>query len=278
MTSSWRSRRSASLVLSVGAAALVISAMPGCKRKHIPAASVEELGYPRCPPSGAEPKPPELLASGDLRSGSNDVRSTIVERFRIERRDCHVVATVRQEWPHQIADVEAVFDREGMPLRVWRRWTNPLSKRPDGNADLKRFDFRTPTISAKHRADTGVIDFEHIHGPRPKALIGSGHGLLTMWIQRAKLEVGHKVREPAFDFRGVEVAKDVTLMRHADKDEPTLGRAVRVYTIYGREGVFTDENNVVIGDVAGLVPFDKSPLPMPRPMPSFEPPDPAGTP
>lgn len=276
MTSSWRSKLSAALL--IGAASALLLATPGCKRKHVPAASVEELGYPRCPPTGGEPKPTELVASGDLRSGANDVRSTIVERFRIERRDCHLVATVRQEWPHQIADVEAIFDPDGLPIRVWRRWTNPLSKRPDGNADLKRFDFRTPIISAKHRADTGVIDFEHIHGPRPKALIGSGHGLLTLWIQRAKLEVGQKVREPAFDFRGVEVAKEVTLMRHPDKDEPTLGRKARVYTIYGREGVFTDEQNVVIGDVAGLVPFDKSPLPMPRPMPSFEPADPVGTP
>jgi hypothetical protein len=219
-----------------------------------------------------------LLAKGDMRSGSNDTRSTVVEHFRIEQRDCLTVATIRQEWPHQIADVEAIFDAQGLPLRVWRRWTNPLSKRPDGNADLKRFDFRTPVISAKHRADTGIVDFEHIHGPRPKALIGSGHGLLTLWIQRAKLEVGQKLREPAFDFRGVEVSKDVTLFRHPDKDEPTLGRKVRVYTIYGREGVFTDENNVVIGDVAGMVPFDQSPMPMPRPMPSFEPADPVGTP
>jgi hypothetical protein len=263
----------------LASALLVLGTASGCKRKHIPQASVEELGYPTCPAgSSSAQSAPVLLAKGDMRSGSNDTRSTVVEHFRIEQRDCLTVATIRQEWPHQIADVEAIFDAQGLPLRVWRRWTNPLSKRPDGNADLKRFDFRTPVISAKHRADTGIVDFEHIHGPRPKALIGSGHGLLTLWIQRAKLEVGQKLREPAFDFRGVEVSKDVTLFRHPDKDEPTLGRKVRVYTIYGREGVFTDENNVVIGDVAGMVPFDQSPMPMPRPMPSFEPADPVGTP
>lgn len=265
----------------------------GCKRKHIPADTIEELGYPTCPATsasaapvgsnaaGASPLPTAastLIAEGDLRSGKNDTRGMVVEHYRIERRDCLIVATVRQEWPHQIADVEAVFDAEGLPLRVWRRWTNPLSRRPDGNADLKRFDFRTPTVSAKHQADTGVVDFEHIHGPRPRALIGSGHGLLTVWIQRAKLEVGQKLRESAFDFRGVETAKEVTLFRQPDRFEESLGRTVRVYTIYGREAVFTDEHNVVIGDLAGLVPWDKSTIPAPPPMPTFQPPDPRGTP
>ena len=274
------------LLLTLGLVVLVTSGA-ACKRKHIPVPSVSELGYPTCPASSASAAAPAgsgsavpavLLAQGDLRSGPNDTRSPIVERFRIERRDCLIVATIRQEWPHQIADVEAVFDLDGSPLRVWRRWTNPLSRRPDGNADYKRFDFRTPFITAKHKADTGVVDFEEIHGPRPKALIGSGHGLLTLWIQRAKLQVGQKLREPAFDFRGVEVSKDVTLMRHPDKDEKTLGRKVRVYTFYGREGVFTDENDVVVGDVAGLVPTGLSPLPIPRPMPVFGVIDPVGMP
>jgi hypothetical protein len=262
----------------------------GCKRKHVPADSIEELGYPTCPTSsaaalasgsgsaGAAPTAPTLVAQGDLRSGKNDTRGMVVEHYRIEKRDCLIVATVRQEWPHQIADVEAVFDADGLPLRVWRRWTNPLSRRPDGNADVKRFDFRTPTVSAKHQNDSGVVDFEHIHGPKPRALIGSGHGLLTVWIQRAHLEVGQKLRESAFDFRGVETAKEVTLMRQPDRVEESLGRTVRVYTIYGREAVFTDEHDVVIGDLAGLVPWDLSTLPAPPPMPTFQPADPRTTP
>jgi hypothetical protein len=67
-------------------------------------------------------------------------------------------------------------------------------------------------------------------------------------------------------------------MRQPDRHEESLGRTVRVYTIYGREAVFTDEHNVVIGDLAGLVPWDQSTLPAPPPMPTFQPADPRTTP
>lgn len=255
---------------SIALAALVFLA--GCKRQHYAVDSAPDLPYPTCD------GPTTTLASGDLRSGPLDAREPIVERFRIERRGCLTVATVRQEWALQIADFEAVFGDDGKPIRVWRRWTSPISKRDDGNADTKRYELRTPEITIKHRSDAGTVDWEILRGPAPRAVIGPGRGMLTVWIQRAKLAVGEKQREVALDVRGVETLSEVTLERQPDRFEQALGRKVRVYTIYGREAVFTDENDVVIGDLAGLVPFADATGPMPKPMPTFQRPDPSGTP
>jgi hypothetical protein len=52
-------------------------------------------------------------------------------------------------------------------------------------------------------------------------------------------------------------------------------RRVRVYTIYGREPFFTDENDVVLGDLAGLLPAGNEALP---PLPELGAADPIGTP
>ncbi len=35
-----------------------------------------------------------------------------------------------------------------------------------------------------------------------------------------------------------------------------MGRTVRVYTFFGKETVFADDNDVVIGDLAGMRPSD----------------------
>ena len=92
-----------------------------------------------------------------------------------------------------------------------------------------------------------------IRGARPTAIIGPGRGLLTPWIQRAHLAVGGRARESVLDVReSMEVIRDVTLARLEDRDDPTLGH-VRVYTIYGREPVFTNDEDVVVGDLMGLV-------------------------
>jgi hypothetical protein len=59
---------------------------------------------------------------------------------------------------------------------------------------------------------------------------------------------------------------------------PWLGRTVRVYTVYGRETVFADETDAVIGDLAGLRPHELAGTPVPTPMPMYGTPDPVHTP
>ena len=74
------------------------------------------------------------------------------------------------------------------------------------------------------------------------------------------------MRESVLDIReSIEVVREATLRRLEDRDDPLLGR-VRVYTIYGREPVYADENDVVVGDMMGLVRGDlvRGPVPVPR--------------
>ncbi len=263
------------------AAALALLAVPACKRQHFVVESVPDLPYPSCP-AGVDMSP-VVLAEHRLHSGVGDTRQSISERYRIERRGCLVALVARQEWPLQVADVEALYNEALEPVRIWRRLTIPGSKRPDGNADIKRFDFRTPEITTKHRDDAGHIDAEILRGPggkaMPKALIGPGRGLISMWLRRAHLAPGQKVREPTLDFRGVEKISDVTLQRLPDVKLDWLGGGTaRVYTFLGREALYADENDTVIGDLAGLVLAEKSPVPAPKAMPTFEPLDPVNTP
>lgn len=258
-------------------AAALLAAVPACKRQHYPVDQVPDLGYPTCP-EGVD-MAPSVIVDRKLRSGTSDTRQPIVEHYRIEKRGCLFAAITRQEWPVQIADVEALYTEKLEPLRIWRRLTIPGSRRPDGNADIKRFDFRTPEITARHRDDKGQVDSEILRGPgRPAALLGPGRGILTMWLRKARLAPGQKVREPVLDFRGIEKISPVTLMRLPDQHLDWLGRSVRVYTFLGRETIFADENDTVLGDLAGLVLDEKAPPPSPRSMATFEPPDPVNTP
>jgi hypothetical protein len=87
------------------------------------------------------------------------------------------------------------------------------------------------------------------------------------------------VRELVLDFREmVERLEEATLTRDDDRFEPSLGKTVRVYVFYGREAVFADENDVVIGDLAGLRPSETLTTPEPESMPRYGDPDPVHTP
>jgi hypothetical protein len=272
------------------AALLLPLGLAACKRQHFPVGPVEELGYPSCPagsgsgaPAAAASASPlektTTLVDRKLRSGEGDPRQTIVERFRVEKRGCLYALTTRQEWAMQIADVEVLYDEGLRPLRIWRRLTSPSSSRPDGSADIKRFDLRTPQITTKQRELTGRVSYEELRAPqKPTALIGPGRGIISMWLRRAKLQPGQKVREPALDFRGVEKVADTTLMRLPDQRVEGLGRVARVYTFLGRETVFADDDDMVLGDLAGLVPDERAPQPAPPAMPTFQPLDPVNTP
>jgi len=87
------------------------------------------------------------------------------------------------------------------------------------------------------------------------------------------------VREHVLDMRELlETLRPVTLRRDPDLYVAALGRTVRVYTVYGRESVFADESDTVIGDLAGMLPADRVTTPAPLPMPRYGEPDPVHTP
>lgn len=259
------------------AAALALVACPLFRRKHVRVASVPELPYPSC---GDRPLPPgEVIAAGHLRSGPEMLERHVVERFEVRRRDCLHVATVHQEWPLAITDLEVVYDADLLPLRVWKRGTIPGVRRADGHADTRRYELRTPEVTIKRRTPEGETLHEILRGGRPQAVLGPGRGLLTMWFRRARLGVGQRRRELVLDVRAeLETIQPVTLRREPDRYEPSLGRTVRVYTVLGRESVFADENDVVVGDLAGLRPHHTLRTPPPAPLPTYGPPDPVHTP
>ncbi|MFT3921893.1 MAG: hypothetical protein QM778_05105 [Myxococcales bacterium] len=253
--------------------------LAGCKRferKHVPVEKVEELGYPTCPGSTGAASD-ELVAEQHLRSGPAHTDKGIVERYSIQRRDCLFAVSVRQEWPMGTADVEVLYDKDMMPLRIWKRMTLPGLPDAGEKADIRRYDLRTDPVSMKRRQMSGAIDFELLKGGHPVVVIGPGRGLISMWIKRAKLKVGEKVRELAIDVRGLEKIGLVTLRREDDMVHDVLG-PVRVYTFYGREAVFTDEHDVVIGDLAGLLPDKLVKEPAPPAIPLYGVVDPVGTP
>ncbi len=266
------SRGGAALVALLAAALL----SGGCRRKHIPVSSVPQIPYPSC---GRDPLPEgEVLAEGYLRSGEFSVERLISERFTLRRRDCLHTVTVRQEWPLNVADVEVVYDDQWVPLRAWKRMTLPGVHRTDGMADIRRYELRTPAI-ALTKLSNGVRTYELLRGERPTVVLGPGRGLITAWIRRAHLGVGGRVREVALDIReSLEVVRQVTLRREPDQYVAEYGRALRVYTVYGRESVFADEHDVVVGDLAGLRANAVLRTPAPPPLPLYGTPDPVHTP
>lgn len=270
-------------------------ALAGCERfqrKHIPVDKVEELGYPAC--AGAGLSSTRDLGSEHLRAGPNHSDKSVVERYRIEQRDCIesgavvrergmlpsaslIAVSVRQEWPLGTSDVEVIYDAQLLPLRIWKRMTLPGIERAAERADIRRYELRTDPVSVKLRSIEGRISFELLKGGRPRAVIGPGRGLISMWIRRARLQVGQKVRELAIDVRGLEKIELVTLQREADLRHRELG-LVRVYTFYGRETVFADQRDLVVGDLAGLRPHRLLHTDAPPALPAYGPIDPVHTP
>ena len=117
----------------------------------------------------------------------------------------------------------------------------------------------------------------------PVAVVGPGRALIGAWIrQHLDLGAGETVRGPVLDFRRpAERIETVALRREDDAVMPDVagpeGR-VRVYTVFGRESVFTDDEGNVLGDLAGLRPDALLDTPAPPALESDEPPDPVGTP
>ena len=170
-----------------------------------------------------------------------------------------------------------LYDAQLLPLRIWKRMTLPGIERAAERADIRRYELRTDPVSVKLRSMQGRISFELLRGGRPRAVIGPGRGLISMWIRRAHLQVGQKLRELAIDVRGLEKIEPVTLQREADLQHPELG-SVRVYTFYGRETVFADQRDLVIGDLAGMRPHRLLTSDPPPALPVYGPIDPVHTP
>ncbi|MDP9151076.1 MAG: hypothetical protein M3O36_14185 [Myxococcota bacterium] len=267
-------RRATGLVLALA----VCVAPSACARKHVPVDTSPELGYPACAEAGAD-DPGESVARGTIRSGPLSHEKNVIERFELRRTRCGYVFRSRQEWPLDISDVEVRYDAGLAPLWAWKRMTIAGAKRPDGNADLRRYELRSGEVFIKRRDAAGEVTLEKLlpggrirvpDGARVGAVVGPGRGVITAWLKRARLEVGAKTHDEVLDFRDMlETLEVAALERNADQFEPSLGRKVRVYTFYGRETVFADEEDVVLGDLAGMRPGDSIAMPEPEPLPTY---------
>jgi hypothetical protein len=267
--------------------ALALMLLTGCKRKHVPVGTVPELGVPTCGDAGAE-EVGALVGQGNLRAGPFSAEKNVVERFELRRTSCGYTFHSRQEWPLAIADVEVRYDPSLTPIWAWKRLTIAGSQRADGNADIRRYELRTGEVFIKRRDASGQMTLEKLlpggrldipAGARAGAMVGPGRGVITAWLQRAKLPVGGKTRDLVLDFRDMfESLEEGTLERVPDLYEPSLGRTVRAYTFFGKETVFADDNDVVIGDLAGMRPDDSLTTPEPPPLPTYGGPDPMHTP
>jgi hypothetical protein len=249
--------------------------------------AVPELGYPACSDGGAD-EVGALVAQGNIRSGPLSNDKTVSERFELRRTSCGYTFRSRQEWPLDISDVEVRYDANLTPIWAWKRMTTAASQRPDGNADIRRYELRTGGVFIKKRDALGTVVLEQLlpggrikvpEGARVGAVVGPGRGVMTVWLKRAKLRVGDKTDDLVLDFRSmVEGLEIAALERNEDRFEPSLGKTVRVYTFYGEETIFTDDDDVVLGDLAGMRPSDSLATPAPPSLPTFGGADPAHTP
>jgi hypothetical protein len=228
------------------------------------------------------------VARGHIRGGPLSHEKNVVERFTLTQTGCGYTFVSRQEWPLSISDVEVHYDAALTPIWAWKRLTLAGSTRADGNADIRRYELRTGEVFIKKRDAHGRLTLEKLlpggrmgvpAGARVGAIVGPGRGIITVWLKREKLPVGGKTAELVLDFRDmVESLEMGTLERHDDLYEPSLGKKVRVYTFFGRETVFADENDIVLGDLAGMRPSDSLSTPEPEPLPAYGGADPAHTP
>ncbi len=265
----------------------MVAALGGCKRKHVPVDAVPELGYPACVDAGTT-DPGTVVARGHMRSGPLSNDQNVVERFELRKTACGYNFVSRQEWSANTTDIEVHYDANLTPFWAWKRMTLAASPRPDGDADTRRYELRTGDVFIKRRDPEGAIALEHLLpggrmtvpvGARVGVLIGPGRGILTVWLKRARLKVGGKTDELILDFRNpLESLEIGSLERDSDRFEPSLSRTVRVYTFFGQETVFADDDDVVLGDLSGMRPSDTLSTPEPAPLPTFGGPDPVHTP
>jgi len=254
----------------------LVLAVIGCER-CLPRHQVESVPVQPYPSCGEGPLPEgEVLEEGVLRNGPI-MREQVVERYEVRRRGCLNVITVRQEWLRQVTDVEAVFDEDWNPLRIWKRMAVPGEEAT--TEDIRLYELRNDPPTMTERRGDEVVHRE-IRGAAPIAVVGPGRAIVTAWIRaNPDLAVGESVSGPVLDFRELyENIDDVALRRDPDREEESLGRRVRVYTVFGRESIFTDDEGRVLGDLAGLRPSESLDTPEPETVPMHAPMDPVNTP
>ncbi len=268
-----RGARWSLLCLFIALLSLLQAGCEGCL-KRAPVEAVDRLPYPSC---GEGPLPEgEVIDHGHLRSGPESRDHHVVEYYEVRRRACLYSITVRQEWPLGTAEVEVLYDDAWLPLRVWKRMTMPT--RHGHIEDIRLYDLRTTPVSMTRSSEDGIEHF-HLRGARPVAVIGPGRALVSAWIRANDLEVGETTRGPVLDFREMlERIDTIALRRDPARSVPSLGGDVRVYTVFGRESLFFDEEFHLLGDLGGLRPDAILETPPPEPQPRFGAPDPIGTP
>jgi hypothetical protein len=281
-----RSTRRARFVAMLAGTVCALASID-CKRRHVPVDAVPELGYPACADGGPE-DPGVVVARGHIRAGPLSNEKNVVERFDLRQTACGYTFHSRQEWPLDISDVEVRYDANLTPIWAWKRMTIAGSRRPNGNADIRRYELRTGDVFIKRRDAADSVTFERLLpggrmkapvGARIDAVIGPGRGVLTGWLKRAKLPVGGKTYGLVLDFRSMlEELEIASLERDSDRFEPSMGRSVRVYTFYGQETVFADDADVVVGDLAGMRPSESLESPEPEPLETYGGADPAHSP
>ncbi|MGB0678500.1 MAG: hypothetical protein ACPGUV_02435 [Polyangiales bacterium] len=240
----------------------------GCGRNAQSAAPKPLLPYPACEGKSALHGGTEL-AGGTLRAGPWMRNRDVVERFVLYDRGCVYVMRVHQAWPLGISDVDAVFDRDYRPLRVWMRTMMPSRDgRRVAAQDTRLVEMRRLPVRFERRGRSDRRRARVLAQTRPIAAIGPGRTLLTAWLRAAQLAPGNKERGPVLDLRGAPVVRPTTLVRRPDRWVRPLRRRLRVYTFLGRETIYADDNDTVVADLAGLWPASKVSAPMPPALPT----------
>ncbi len=175
-----------------------------------------------------------------------------METLELRSDPCGFEIRAQQEWSLGHSEIVAAFDPQRRVQRVWKRNTMPGRGDISTRSDLRVFRIRDAGVVLRQRRPLADIENFVLRGRMPNALIAPGRLSLTMWLQKANLAVGGRVREPVLDVRErIELLRDVTLQRLADTEVEGLG-TVRVYTIYGREPVYANQQNVIVGDMMGM--------------------------
>ncbi len=246
----------ASRVSAVLAMLASLVALGACQPKHIEVGAEPELDYPDCAALDVDAAlPAGALTLGALQGTEGMIEKGLVERFELRKMSCGHRYRGTLKWGGGHTEVELVYDSQWKPLRAWRRISQP-GPRGSEKVDVRRYELRSPEPRIRMVTMEGVLAFEHLRGKFPQVLVAPSRGSLIPWVRAARLEQGQKTREPALDLREpLEKMRDVTLKREADRYQAEFGRNVRVYTLYGREAYFFDDENRLLGDMAGMRPL-----------------------
>jgi hypothetical protein len=255
MASAFRSTSVARVAARALAAASLV-ALVACQPKHIEVGEEAELDYPECQNLEADSGfVPGVVTTSALQGSEGMIEKGLLERFELRKMSCGYRFRGTQKWGGGHTEVEMIYDASWKPLRAWRRMSAP-GPRGTEKLDVRRYELRTPEPRIRKVTIEGVLGFEHLRGKFPEVFVAPSRGSIVPWVRSARLEQGQKMRLPALDFRErLEKMRDVTLKREADRYQQEFGRNVRVYTLYGREAYFFDEENNLLGDLAGMRPL-----------------------